>query len=281
MIIPLSGSFGISLFESGTAEGPTQYPWDNYLALMFSPAWSSLFWPALLHNGIFFAIQMLVQIPLGLLFAVLLARRVLRLRAAYRASLFSPAVLSTVVAGFTWLLILSPIWGVARDILEAIGLGELFEPWLGLQGSALVTVSLIAVWQSFGVPMMLFLAALVSIPDELIEAARMDGATNGRIFWSVQLPLIAPTVGVIAVLLFAGSMNAFDLIFTLQGPLAGPNYSTDVLGTLYYRTFFGGPGIAGNQAMGATIAGMTVLITVIVLVPYIYFVQRKLPSYAL
>src|SRR5690606_29430679 len=106
-----------------------------------------------------------VQNPIGILLAALLSRPSLRLRGFYRTAIFVPTILSFVIVGFIWKLILSPLWGVAPGMLDAIGLRHLFAPWLGLESSALVTVSLISVWQYVGIPMMLIYAALLSIPD--------------------------------------------------------------------------------------------------------------------
>ena len=95
----------------------------------------------------------------------------LRGKTVYRTIFFIPAVLSYVIVGFVWRLILSPTWGIAPDLLDRIGLGFLYQPWLGQTDTALSTLSLISVWQFIGIPMMLIYAALLSIPDELIEAA--------------------------------------------------------------------------------------------------------------
>jgi len=85
------------------------------------------------------------------------------------------------------------------------------------------------------------------------SSARVDGATAWTSFWRIQLPLILQTVGIVAILTHTGAMNAFDLIFALQGPLAAPNYATDVLGTLFYRTYFGNMGVGATPFMGSTI----------------------------
>jgi raffinose/stachyose/melibiose transport system permease protein len=184
-----------------------------------------------------------------------------------------------VIIGFIWKLILSPLWGVTEGALDAVGLGELFAPYLGLQGTALATVSLISVWQWVGIPMMLFSAALLTIPDEILEAARVDGATHGQTFWRIQLPLIAPTVGIVAVLTFVGNFNAFDLIYSVQGALAGPAFATDILGTFFYRTFFGFQLQLGNPIMGATVAGTMFLIILFGVCLYLFGLQRRLQRY--
>src|SRR5690606_8727378 len=135
-----------------------------------------------------------------------------------------------------------------------IGLRDLFAPWLGEAHSALITVSLISVWQYVGIPMMLIYAALLSIPDDVIEAAEIDGVTGFSQFFKIQLPLILPTIGIISILTFVGNFNAFDLIYAVQGAIAGPDGSTDILGTLLYRTFFGFQTQVGDRHLGATIA---------------------------
>ncbi len=124
--------------------------------------------------------------------------------------------------------------------------------------------------------MLLFLAALIGIPEELIEAARVDGATAWGVFWRVKFPLILPTVGIVAVLTFVGNFNAFDLIYTTQGALAGPNFATDILGTFFFRTFFGFQLQPGDPYMGATVAGVMFLIILGGVLLYFFGWQRRL-----
>ena len=138
--------------------------------------------------------------------------------------MFLPTMLSVVIVGFSWNLILSPLWGVAAGALKAVGLGSLFAPWLGLESSALITLSLISVWQFVGIPMMLIYAALLNIPEELIDAARVDGLGHFRIFLHIKLPLVLPTIGLVSVLTFVANFNAFDLIYSVKGALAGPEF---------------------------------------------------------
>ena len=148
-------------------------------------------------------------------------------------------------------------------MLDAVGLKSLFAPWLGQEETALTTLALISVWQFVGIPMMLIYAALLSIPDEVIEAAEMDGITGWSQFWKIKLPLILPAIGIISILTFVGNFNAFDLIYVTQGALAGPNFATDILGTFLYRTFFGFQLQIGDPHMGATIATAMFLIILV------------------
>ena len=160
-------------------------------------------------------------------------------------------------------------------------LGEYFKPWLGLEGSALIALSLISVWQYIGIPMMLIYAALIGIPDELVEAANIDGASSWKVFWRIKFPIILPTIGMVSILTFVGNFNAFDLIYTTQGALAGPNFSTDLMGTLFYRTFFGQQLQMGNPTMGATVAAMMFLIILIGVLLYMFVWQRQVTTYDL
>ncbi len=279
MIYPLIDSLRLSMYAP-TAENPQVEEFvgfRNYETLFTDPNYAPRLQGAVKNNFIFFAVHMLVQNPVGLLLATLLTSQLTRWRAVFRTALFMPTMLSFVLVGFIWgNIILSPLWGIADDFFRTIGLGDLIQPWLGKPETALITLSLVSVWQFIGIPMMLFSAALIGISDELIEAARVDGATAWGVFWYIKFPLILPTVGIVTILTFVGNFNAFDLIYTVQGGLAGPNFSTDILGTFFYRTFFGFQLQAGNPTMGATIAGVMFLIILTGVLVYLVGFQRRL-----
>ncbi|MEW5961252.1 MAG: sugar ABC transporter permease [Chloroflexota bacterium] len=279
MIYPLADSLRLSLFAPVQPGGEIFVGLQNYVTLLTDEIWSVRFWGALRNNFIFFLVHMLVQNPLGLLLAALLSGRRLWGRSTYRTLLFMPTMLSFVIVGFIWQLILSPLWGISVGLMDLVGLAQFFKPWLGLENSALITLSLISVWQFVGIPMMLFYAALLGIPDELIEAAYVDGATPWMIFWQIKFPLILPTVGIVTILTYVGNFNAFDLIYTTQGALAGPNFSTDILGTFFHRTFFGFQLQLGNQTMGATVAAMMFLIILFGVLLYLFGWQRRITTY--
>lgn len=276
MIYPLLDSLRLSMFTPLPDRTEAFAGLANYVRLVTDANWAPFLWNAIRNNFVFFAVHMLVQNPLGLLLAALLSSQVVRFRAVFRTLLFLPTVLSIVLVGFIWRLIMSPIWGISKDFLGLFGLAHLNQPWLGLEATALVTLSLISVWQWVGIPMLLFLAALVGIPDELIEAARVDGANAWQVFWGIKFPLILPTVGIVGVLTFVANFNAFDLIYTTQRALAGPNFSTDILGTFFFRTFFGAQLQPGNPTMGATVAGVMFLIILGGVLVYLFAYQRRL-----
>ena len=275
MIGPLFATLNLALFRN--VEGTQAFVGlDNFRTLFGDPRWSASFWNALGNNFWFFLVHMLVQNPIGVLLAALLSSPRLRFAAFYRSAIFVPTVLSFVVVGFVWKLILSPIWGIAPSMLDAVGLKFLFAPWLGKEETALTTLALISVWQFVGIPMMLIYAALLTIPDEVIEAAEMDGITGWSQFWKIKLPMILPSIGIISVLTFVGNFNAFDLIYVSQGALAGPNYSTDILGTFLYRTFFGFQLQLGDPHMGAAIATAMFFVILVGVCLYLFGIQRRL-----
>lgn len=278
MILPLFGTLQLALFKE-VANEQVFVGLENFKTLFGDPRWSESFWNALRNNTWFFVVHMLVQNPVGILLAALLSSPRLRMAAYYRTAIFIPTILSFVIVGFAWKLILSPLWGVAPTLLDAVGLKSLFAPWLGKEEYALTTLSLISVWQFVGIPMMLIYAALLSIPDEIIEAAECDGITGMSQFWRIKLPLILPSIGIISVLTFVGNFNAFDLIYTAQGALAGPNFSTDVLGTFLYRTFFGFQLQLGDPNMGSAIATAMFLIILCGVCIYLFGIQTRLRRY--
>jgi raffinose/stachyose/melibiose transport system permease protein len=278
MIVPLFSTLKLSLYKDIDHQ-QVFVGLDNFRTLFGDPRWSNDFWNALTNNLWFFCIHMLLQNPIGIGLAALLASPRLRMSAFYRTAIFIPTILSFVIVGFAWKLILSPIWGIAPNLLGAVGLKSLFAPWLGQEATALTTLSLISVWQFVGIPMMLIYAALLNIPDEVLEAAECDGVTGWSQFWKIQLPLILPSIGIISVLTFVANFNAFDLIYSAQGALAGPNYSTDILGTFLYRTFFGFQLQVGNPNLGSAIAFAMLIIILAGVSIYLFAVQTRLRRY--
>jgi raffinose/stachyose/melibiose transport system permease protein len=278
MILPLFGTLQLSLFRASPS-GHIFVGLDNFRTLLANPRWAASFWNALWNNTWFFIIHMAVQNPIGIMLAALLSNTRLRFRGFYRTAIFVPTILSFVIVGFVWKLILSPLWGVAPNLLDLVGLKSLFMPWLGKEEYALTTLGLISVWQFVGIPMMLIYAALLSIPDEVLEAAEIDGITGMAQFWKIKLPLILPAIGIVSILTFVGNFNAFDLIYASQGALAGPNFSTDILGTFLYRTFFGFQLQLGDRNMGATIASMMFFIILAGVCVYLFAIQRRLRRY--
>ena len=280
MIFPLFNTLRLALYSKVEQER-VFVGLENFRTLFFDPIWAEQFWNALGNNFWFFIIHMLVQNPIGIALAAILSHPRLRFAALYRSAIFIPTILSFVIVGFAWKLILSPLWGIAPGMLDAVGLKFLFAPWLGKEEYALTTLALISVWQFVGIPMMLIYAALLSIPEEILEAGEIDGITGASAFWKIKLPLILPSIGIISILTFVGNFNAFDLIYAAQGALAGPDFSTDILGTLMYRTFFGFQLQLGDPHMGSAIAGAMFAIILVGVCIYLFGIQTRMRRYQL
>ncbi len=265
MVYPLIDSLRLSLYNnSGSFIGL-----DNFRTLLGEPVFADRFWNALKNNIIFFAFHCLVQNPVGLALAALLTAKGIRGQHIYRTVIFLPTTLSVVIVGFIWRQILSPLWGINDNAL------------LGEASTVLPTLSLISVWQFVGIPMIFFFAVLISIPDDLIEAARVDGANGWRIFWGITFPLLIPTLGIITIVTYIANFNAFDLIYTVKGALAGPEYSSDIMGTFFYRTFFGNQLALGDAALGATVASAMFFVILIGVLAYVLLWQRRITTYEL
>ncbi len=268
-VAPLLTSVVLSLFDTGK-DGAGFIGLGNYVTMFTQPTVSARFWNALLNNAKYFAIHVGVEVPIGLLLAALLTSGALkRSEGLYRTLLFIPATLSVVIVGFIWRLIINPLWGF-------VGF-----PLLGNATTALPTISLMGVWEYFGIPMIFLYSALIAVPNDVVEAARIDGANPWRIFWLVKFPLILPQFGLIVILTFIWTFNGFDLVFALNGSAPGPNYSTDILGTFFYRTFFGSSGQVADLDLGATVATVIFLLMLAVTAIYFWLVQRRLRAHML
>ena len=269
-VYPLISSVVLSFFDSDAPGGSRFVGLENYQFLFANPSTSERFFNALLNNVEFFLIHLLVEVPIGLLMAALLTSGVLRRSVGvYRTLLFIPATLSVVIVGFIWRLIISPLWGIVEF------------PLLGNEATALPTISLMSVWQYVGIPMIFLYTALLAIPADILEASRIDGSRGWSTFWRIKFPLIAPQFGLIAILTYIWTFNGFDIVYALNGSAPGPNYSTDILGTLFYRTFFGSSGQVANLDLGATLASVIFLMILVTTAAYFYVLQRRLKTYEL
>lgn len=261
-VFPLLSTIYISFYQEDVFVGL-----KNFVFLFTDDEASERLLFAFLHNCQFFLIAASVQLPTALFMAALLTSgRVRRMTSFYRTLLFIPTTLSVVIVGFIWRLIINPLWGIVD------------YPLLGEPATALPTITLMSVWQYMGIPMVFLYSALIAIPSNIIEAAQVDGASDLRIFFRIKIPLIAPQIGIITILTFIWTFNGFDIIYALNGGMPGPDYATDVLGTLFYRTFFGWGADLGNQNLGAATA--TVIFFIILLGTAVYFatVQRRLKA---
>jgi raffinose/stachyose/melibiose transport system permease protein len=210
--------------------------WGNFTRLFATFPYSQLLVNAFWHNILVFVVTMLVQNLPALGLALLLARGPWGTK-VYRVIFFLPVTLSLVIVGFLWTLLLNPVFGIVNQLLTAGGLAA--RPWLGDPHSALLALIVVNAWRWLGFPTIVFLAGINAVPEEYIEAARIDGAAEWPVFCHIILPLLAPAVTIIVLLTFIGSFNWFELPYVMQGVSGAPDRATDVLSLLFYRTAFG------------------------------------------
>jgi raffinose/stachyose/melibiose transport system permease protein len=245
---------------------------NNYKELILNPIWSEQFWNAFRNSLVFVAINLFIQNPLALYIAAILSKKI-KGGVLYRTIFFAPATLSLVAVAFIWEMILNPVWGISKATFGLLGIKYTLPPLLGLQSTALVTLALISAWQYIGVPISLYFASLISIPDDLMESAAIDGATESQIFWKIKFPLVIPMVGIISLMTFLANFSAFDIVYAVKGVFAGPNFATDTLMTFFFRTFFGYYNSPSNRYMGATIAGTMMVVLLVGVI--VYFIWKN------
>jgi raffinose/stachyose/melibiose transport system permease protein len=234
---------------------------ENFRSLLTLQPYADQLGAAITNNTVFFVGTMVLQNGLGLLLALAL-HRTIRGRRVFQTIFSTPYLMSSLIIGYIWSLILVPThYGPVNALLTAVGLESWSHPWLGDPATIMPVIILINSWQWCGCPMLIFGAALAGLPEEQMEAARLDGASYWQIVRGIQLPQMVPSVMIVTVLTFIGSFNVFDLIYAVGGTSGGPGGAADVLGTLFYRISF------GNSLNSIGLSGaMSVLMLLIVLV---------------
>lgn len=211
----------------GISPDPPSVGVDNYVRLFGDP----VFWLTIQHTVIFFVATFTIQTALGILFAVLLHSRI-RGGVLYKVIIFVPVVLAPAIMAPVFRQIFAAN-GQLNWVLEHIGLGFLAQPWLAQSSTALPVIIAITVWQWTGLNFILYYAAMSQIEPEILEAARIDGAGNVRVLFSIIWPAVRGTTIALATLSAIGALKTFDIPYLVT--IGGPNYATEFLGTMIYR----------------------------------------------
>lgn len=238
---------------------------NNYKIIFTDPAFQQVLW----HNLLIVVLSLAIQGPLAIVLALLLNQKI-RGRAVIRLLIFVPYVISEVIVGTGWSLMLQGN-GAVNDLLANIGLGSLQHDWLADPNLALWTLMAIISWKYIGFAVILMLAGLQSIPDEIYEAAAIDGAT----FWQMQrritLPLLGPTIRIWGFLSIIGSLQLFDLVYIIWG-----QYVSGTAGTSTMAIYMVAQGRdAGNYGYGSAVAVVMFLISLVVALIYQRFILRR------
>lgn len=215
---------------------------DNYVRLVQDEFW----WRAVRNTILYAAIKIVVELPVALLLAVVLNSGI-RGVVAFRTIGFIPVITSIAVVSLAFTFFFSPLPGAPfNEFLVNLGIIDRPIAFLGERETAFWTVTAIAIWHDVGINMVFFLAALQTVPKDLYEAAKVDGANARQRFLHIDVPVIRPLTAIIITLSLAGSLRVFDYFSILTG--GGPGFSTTTMVLYMFRyTSFGGGGLTGVQ----------------------------------
>lgn len=214
---------------------------------------SDIFYTDLGNLLLLIVATLVIQLPFALGIAMLLHQRI-RGRALYRLVFFAPYVLSEVITGVLFSLILSPENGIANQLLGPLGLES---EWLSHPDSALWSIFLVMTWKYFGFHMMIYLAGRQNIPNELIEAAKIDGAAGWKIFRYVTLPLLGPTIRISVFLSVIYTIQLFDLVWILTE--GGPAHASETLAVTMFTLGFERAQVGYASAISVVMFGLSLV----------------------
>ncbi len=254
LIYPILQSVQLSLYRwDGVNPVRTWVGFGNWQRLVSD----EVFWLAFRNNVLLIVASLLIQLPIAMGLAVVLDRVGRILGRILRVLYFLPLLLSTVAVGILFRNLYDPSFGMVNAVLRAVGLDAWAQPWLGQAETALPAVIVVVIWQFVPFYVILFAAGLADLPDDLRDAAFVDGASETQYFFRVALPQMKALVGIAAVLQLIGSLKYFDVVWVMTG--GGPVNSSELMATYMFAKAFR----TNEVGYGATIAAalfLTVLV---------------------
>ena len=264
MIIPLGIAFYYSFFSWSGMGSMTFIGLDNFRKIFLEPRMSSIFWNALGNNFTYLLVAVFIFIPIQILLAYLIHIEISGHK-LFKLMIFLPYVISPSIVGFFSLLVFDPNIGMLNTLFLNLGLNQLAGAWFGDPDIAFGLLVSIIGWQGIGVGMVIILANMKNIPQEVIEASIIDGAASWRRFWSVELPFLKPSIFNVVVLSSIFALTQFDLPFVIGGLNGGIDGKLDFLNLVFFRYTFG-DSYNGETAIGFGAAISVVLFCIILLI---------------
>lgn len=263
-IIPIFMSFYYSLM-SWNGFSDMQFVGLNNFTKLFG---DRLFWNSIINNVYVIVASVVGQLSIALFLALLLNRK-LKGAKIFRTIGFIPVILSSVVVALTWNLIYNSETGLLNELLRSIGLDSFALNWLGDQKIAMLSVSVTIIWQFIGLYFIIFLAGLQNIPGEILEAAKIDGASEWKQTWSITIPMLKETIFASLILAISGSLKAFDQIYVMTN--GGPAHATEVSAIYMYNKTFE----SLQFGYGSTIAVMIFIFGIVLITITNFLMGRK------
>jgi ABC-type sugar transport system permease subunit len=263
VIIPVFYSLIISFFKWNGISKMEFVFLNNFVSLFRD----SLFLKALSNNLIWIALSLAGTMTVSLGLAVILNKHFFG-RTFFRGFFYFPAVIAGIAVAIIWRWIYNPQFGFINQFSLALGI-DFQQSWISSPVASLYAIFAASLWQSVGQPMIFFLAGLQTVPEEILEAAVIDGASNARRFFVIVIPMMKETFVIVIANLVVGAMKVFDVVMGLTA--GGPNNATQMMSTYMYSQTFR----YNNVGYGTSIATLMVVIMMVVIVPYVRFTAGR------
>lgn len=264
MIVPVLLAIGYSSTSYAGVGKPVLNDFKNYTRAFSDPYFAL----AIKNTGILLLVSF-VMLVCGSFFVAILLNQKLRLATASKALVFSPAIIASIIVGILWGYILDPSTGLINNLLHAMNLDMLCQNWIGDKHWGIYSISMVYVWQQCGFIATIYLAGLGTIPNDVLEAAEIDGAGFWRKLVCITVPMLEKTVISVGVLVITGSLKVFEIVQQLTN--GGPAHSSETLVTYSYSLTFG----SREYGYGMTLATLTFLISFVIMMFYLYMTRDK------
>lgn len=264
IILPILVSLYYSFTKYSGISKPRLYGLKNYTRLLDDP----YFWIALKNTAIILGISILL-LGIGAFFVAMLLNQPMRGVNVCKALIFAPAIIASIIAGVIWGYLLDPVTGLVNNVLRAIGLDKLALEWIGGKTLSPYSIAFVYFWQQAGYIAAIYLAGLKTIPNEMMEAAAVDGTNFWQRLLHVTIPALRDTFVSVGILIITGSMKIFETVQQLTG--GGPTHYSETLVTYAYNTTFA----RGEYGYGMALATATFLISLILMGIYTLLLRGK------
>jgi len=257
IIIPIGMAVGYSFTKYSGLGKPVFNGLENYKRL-FS---DSLFLQSLKNTMEMFVPAFLLLLVFSFLLALLLNKKI-RGSDFAKSMIFSPAIIAPIICGIIWVYILDPNIGVINNVLEAVGASGLKQEWIGGDKLSPYSVAVIYFWQQLGYLTTIFIAGLKMIPDDVFEAAEIDGASELQRVCYIVIPMMKSTISTVSILIITGVFKIFELVQQTTG--GGPNHLSETLVTYSYSMTFA----SGDYGYGMSLATVTFIVSLVIVGVY-------------
>jgi raffinose/stachyose/melibiose transport system permease protein len=260
MLVPLGFSLYYSFTDWAGFGAYKQVGAENYVEILFH---DRVFWRSLYNTLLLMVVTIVVQNPVAFVLAAILAHVSQKLSRFLRTIYFVPAVLSLVIVARLWVALLNPTYGIVNKLLRAVGLEALAVSWLSDPRTAIWAVIWIIVWQGFGWALLFYYAGLMTVPREIEEAARVDGASWFQTYWHIVIPYLRPAIAAVIVIDVISSMKQMELIYLSTN--GGPGTLTQFVSVYLYQKAFASGEYGYGNALSVLFVFISVGLTLLVL----------------